>query len=198
MEVQVLSPQDFIRRCRQCGCGGTPGWSNMVGGWLADGFARQAEVEPDEKAGKRGGTCGLQHLVKQPTNAEKSGEAWTSAAKAPAAPAPAEARNKIVLRPHKGLAVRDLLGYELSTSVIDACHRHFDGGTFMLRVHPGSNIIILATPHEHVAEALREITRLTIRGRAHSFNSYAADPEGVLRGIVLGIPPGTSQAELRG
>ncbi|KAH8035988.1 hypothetical protein HPB51_014345 [Rhipicephalus microplus] len=103
---------------------------------------------------------------------------------------------KIILRPHKGLAVKDILGYELSTAVIDACHRHFDGGSFMLRVHPGSNIIIVSTPHEHVAKELREITHLNIRGRVHSFNSYVADPEDVLRGIVHGIPSGTSQAEL--
>ncbi|KAL1444200.1 hypothetical protein MTO96_029974 [Rhipicephalus appendiculatus] len=103
---------------------------------------------------------------------------------------------KIVLRPHKGLAVKELLGYELSTAVIDACHRHFDGGSFMLRVHPGSNIIILSTLHEHVAEELREITHMTIRGRVHSFNSYVVDPEDILPGIVHGIPTGTSQAEL--
>ncbi|KAH8020338.1 hypothetical protein HPB51_000788 [Rhipicephalus microplus] len=66
----------------------------------------------------------------------------------------------------------------------------------MLRVHPGSNIIIVSTPHEHVAKELREITHLNIRGRVHSFNSYVADPEDVLRGIVHGIPSGTSQAEL--
>ncbi|KAH7958172.1 hypothetical protein HPB51_027845 [Rhipicephalus microplus] len=64
---------------------------------------------------------------------------------------------KIILRPHKGLAVKDILGYELSTAVIDACHRHFDGGSFMLRVHPGSNIIIVSTPHEHVAKELRDM-----------------------------------------
>ncbi|KAL1450307.1 hypothetical protein MTO96_043952 [Rhipicephalus appendiculatus] len=86
---------------------------------------------------------------------------------------------KIVLRPHKGLAAKDLLGYELSTAVINACHRHFDGGSLILRVHPGSNIIILSTPHEHVAEELREITHMTIRGRVHSFNSYVADPEDI-------------------
>ncbi|KAH6925654.1 hypothetical protein HPB50_008466 [Hyalomma asiaticum] len=103
---------------------------------------------------------------------------------------------KVVLRPHKGLVVKDLLGYEISAAVIDACHRHFDGSSFMLRVHPGSNIIIVSTPHEHVAKDLRELNHLTIRGRVHSFNSYVADPEDVLRGVVHGIPPGTSQADL--
>ncbi|KAL1467724.1 hypothetical protein MTO96_041976 [Rhipicephalus appendiculatus] len=66
----------------------------------------------------------------------------------------------------------------------------------MLRVYQGSNIIILSTPHEHVAKELREITHMTVRGRVHSLNSYVADPEDILRGIVHGIPPGTSQAEL--
>ncbi|KAH7935158.1 hypothetical protein HPB52_004568 [Rhipicephalus sanguineus] len=62
----------------------------MDGGWLADGFATPAEEKPDEKSEKRGRSCGLQHLVKQSTKAEKSGEAWTSSEKAPAAPGPAE------------------------------------------------------------------------------------------------------------
>ncbi|KAH7964135.1 hypothetical protein HPB51_027627 [Rhipicephalus microplus] len=67
---------------------------------------------------------------------------------------------------------------------------------FLLRVHPGSNIIILSTPHEQVAGRLREINQLKIRGRIHPFNAYVADPEDVLRGIVHGLPPGTTQADL--
>ncbi|KAH8026399.1 hypothetical protein HPB51_020383 [Rhipicephalus microplus] len=47
-----------------------------------------------------------------------------------------------------------------------------------------------------VASRLRGISQLKIRGQIHAFHAYVADPEGVLRGIVHGIPAGTSQDEL--
>lgn len=103
---------------------------------------------------------------------------------------------KVILRPHKGLIVKNLLGSELSVAVIEACRNNFGGDSFLLRVHPGSNIVILSTPHEQVAGRLREISQLKIRGQIHPFNAYVADPEDVLRGIVHGLPPGTTQAEL--
>ncbi|KAH8032008.1 hypothetical protein HPB51_022530 [Rhipicephalus microplus] len=103
---------------------------------------------------------------------------------------------KIILRPHKGLWVKNILGLELSRAVIDACQRSFNGNDFLLRVHPGSNIVILSTPSMEVASRLRGISQLKIRGQIHAFNAYVADPEGVLRGIVHGIPAGTSQDEL--
>ncbi|KAH8042462.1 hypothetical protein HPB51_023472 [Rhipicephalus microplus] len=103
---------------------------------------------------------------------------------------------KVILRPHKGLKVKNLFGSELSMAVIEACRNSFGGESFLLRVHPGSNIIILSTPHEQVAGRLREINQLKIRGRIHPFNAYVADPEDVLRGIVHGLPPGTTQADL--
>ncbi|KAH8008816.1 hypothetical protein HPB51_005863 [Rhipicephalus microplus] len=81
-------------------------------------------------------------------------------------------------------------------AVIEACRNSFGGESFLLRVHPGSNIIILSTPLEQVAGRLREINQLKIRGRIHPFNAYVADPEDVLRGIVHGLPPGTTQADL--
>ncbi|KAH8023750.1 hypothetical protein HPB51_016489 [Rhipicephalus microplus] len=103
---------------------------------------------------------------------------------------------KVILRPHKGLTVKNLFGSELSMAVIEACQNSFGGESFLLRAHPGSNIIILSTPHEQLAGRLREINQLKIRGRIHPFNAYVADPEHVLRGIVHGLPPGTTQADL--
>ncbi|KAL1481099.1 hypothetical protein MTO96_050470 [Rhipicephalus appendiculatus] len=103
---------------------------------------------------------------------------------------------KVILRPHKGLTVKNLLGSELSMAVIEACRNSFGGDSFLLRVHPGSNIVILSTPHEEVAGRLREISQLKIRGQIHPFNAYVADPEDVLRGVLHGLPPGTTQADL--
>ncbi|KAH8019480.1 hypothetical protein HPB51_019773 [Rhipicephalus microplus] len=103
---------------------------------------------------------------------------------------------KVIPRPHKGLTVKNIFGLELSIAVIKACRNSFGGESFLLRVHPGSNIIILSTPHEQVPGRLREINQLKIRGRIHPFNAYVADPEDVLRGIVHGLPPGTTQVDL--
>ncbi|KAH7984945.1 hypothetical protein HPB52_024425 [Rhipicephalus sanguineus] len=98
--------------------------------------------------------------------------------------------------PHKGLTVKNLLGSELSMALIEACRNTFGGDSFLLRVHPGSNTVIMFTPHEEVAGRLREVSQLKIRGQIHPLNAYVADPEDVLRGIVHGLPPGTTQADL--
>ncbi|KAH7978076.1 hypothetical protein HPB49_004427 [Dermacentor silvarum] len=103
---------------------------------------------------------------------------------------------KVILRPHKGLIFKNLLGSELSVAVIEAYRKIFGGDSFLLRVHPGSNAVILSKPHEQVAGRLREISQLKIRGQIHLFNEYVPDPEDVLSGIVDGLPPGTIEAEL--
>ncbi|KAH8022734.1 hypothetical protein HPB51_002987 [Rhipicephalus microplus] len=103
---------------------------------------------------------------------------------------------KVIVRPHKGLTVKNLFGSELSMAVIEACRNCFGGESFLRRVHLGSNIIILSTPHEQVAGRLREINQFKIRRQIHPFNAYVADQEDVLRGIIHGLPPGTTQADL--
>lgn len=103
---------------------------------------------------------------------------------------------KVILRPHTGLLVKNILGLELSRAVIAACQQSFNGNDFLLRIYLGSNIVIISTPSEDVASRLREIHRLNIREQVPSFNTYVADPEGVLQGIVHRIPPETSQDDL--
>ncbi|KAH6919581.1 hypothetical protein HPB50_029430 [Hyalomma asiaticum] len=160
----VVAPGFVLHRNRECDCGGTPRRSPMDGGRLAElcpagrRRARWKSREPRLKP----------RIVTTHQAVNRSREAREDI--------------KVVLRPRKGLVVEDLLGYEIPAAVIDACHRHFDGNSFMLRVHPGSNIIIVSTPHEH--------------GPSTLVHSFVADPEDVLRGVVHGIPPGTSQADL--
>ncbi|KAH7982932.1 hypothetical protein HPB52_008116 [Rhipicephalus sanguineus] len=196
MDVQVLSPQDSSGEVDSAAVAERQdGQTWTEDGWQTVLRRRQKKSQTKkQKNAAEAADCNTSSSS-QPKQGSQEKRGRRPRRRRPLPPLPKE-DIKIVLRPHKGLAVKNLLGYELSTAVIDACHRHFDGSSFMLRVHPGSNIIILSTPHEHVAKELREITHLTIRGRAHSFNSYVADPEGVLRGIVHGIPSGTSQAEL--
>ncbi|KAH7943194.1 hypothetical protein HPB52_006290 [Rhipicephalus sanguineus] len=196
MDVQVLSPQDSSGEVDSAAVAERQdGQTWTEDGWQTVLRRRQNKSQTKkQKNAAEAADCNTSSSS-QPKQGSQEKHGRRPRRRRPLPPLPKE-DIKIVLRPHKGLAVKDLLGYEISTAVIDACHRHFDGSSFMLRVHPGSNIIILSTPHEHVAKELREITHLTIRGRAHSFNSYVADPEGVLRGTVHGIPSGTSQAEL--
>ncbi|KAH7942761.1 hypothetical protein HPB52_000953 [Rhipicephalus sanguineus] len=180
MDVQVLSPQDSSREVDSAAVAERQDGQT----WTEDGWQtvlRRRQKKSQTKKQKNAAEAADCNTLSssQPKQGSQEKRERRPRRRRPLPPLPKE-DIKIVLRPHKGLAVKDLLGYELSTAVIDACHRHFDGSSFMLRIHPGSNIIILSTPHEHVAK------ELTIR----------ADPEGVLRGIVHGIPSGTSQAEL--
>ncbi|KAH8029796.1 hypothetical protein HPB51_004801 [Rhipicephalus microplus] len=69
---------------------------------------------------------------------------------------------KVILRSHKGLTTKNLFGLELSMAVIEAFRNSFGGESFLLRVHHGSNVIILFTPHEQVAGRLREINQLKL------------------------------------
>ncbi|KAL1430319.1 hypothetical protein MTO96_015028 [Rhipicephalus appendiculatus] len=195
IDVQVLSPQDSSGEVDSVDLGERQdGHTWTEDGWHTVLTRRQKKSQTKKQNASEAAECNTSSSS-QPKQGSQVQRGRRTRRRRPLPPLPKE-DIKIVLRPHKGLAVKDLLGYELSSAVIDACDRHFDGGSFMLREHPGSNIIILSTPHEHVAKELREITHMTIRGRVHSFNSYVADPEDILRGIVHGIPPETSQAEL--
>ncbi|KAH7955303.1 hypothetical protein HPB52_000190 [Rhipicephalus sanguineus] len=65
---------------------------------------------------------------------------------------------KVVIRPHQGLPIPTLTSPFLAEGVIAACGNKIHVEQFMLRVKPGSNIIIVSTPDQEVAELVREIT----------------------------------------
>ncbi|KAL1483374.1 hypothetical protein MTO96_050247 [Rhipicephalus appendiculatus] len=67
---------------------------------------------------------------------------------------------KVVIRPHQGLPIRTLTSPLLAEAVIAACGNKIHGENFMLRLKPGSNIIIVSTAHQEVAELVRKITSL--------------------------------------
>ncbi|KAH7973721.1 hypothetical protein HPB49_004184 [Dermacentor silvarum] len=97
---------------------------------------------------------------------------------------------KIVVRPHQGLPVKNLTSPLLADAVIAACGRQISGEQFLLRIQPGSNIFIVSTPHQTVADYVRRIQTLSINGRPHSVNAYVATSHGtvtsgnVIRNIV--------------
>ncbi|KAH7973490.1 hypothetical protein HPB49_001523 [Dermacentor silvarum] len=70
------------------------------------------------------------------------------------------------------------------------------GDDFITRLRPGSNIIIVSTPHEGTAATLMKIMSLTFHGRSHPVKVYLSTPEDLLKGVVHGIDVGTSEEEL--
>ncbi|KAH7943512.1 hypothetical protein HPB52_009168 [Rhipicephalus sanguineus] len=108
---------------------------------------------------------------------------------------------KIVIRPHQGLPLRSITTPEMAAAVTAACQHTVTGEHFLLRIKPGSNIAIISTSQQEVAERLRRITALTINGRTHAVNVYAATGEEALMGVIHGIssrtPAETLMANLR-
>lgn len=55
---------------------------------------------------------------------------------------------KIIIRPKSGLAIRELRTREVSRAIVQACGRpaNITGDDFLLRIRPGSYIVIASTP----------------------------------------------------
>ncbi|XP_070379787.1 uncharacterized protein [Dermacentor albipictus] len=119
---------------------------------------------------------------------------------------------KIIMRPTKGLTIKDILIPTLASAILKASQpiqdhlcrtqdgpvkrERITGMDFILRTRPGSNIIILSVSSTEVANVLRRITLLELSGRMHQFNTYVADPDNCYRGVVHGIPADTPMEHL--
>ncbi|KAH7939747.1 hypothetical protein HPB52_016872 [Rhipicephalus sanguineus] len=75
---------------------------------------------------------------------------------------------KVIIRPHQGLPMRVLTSPTLADALIEACQRKVSGDQFLLRIKPGSNIAIVSTPDQEVAEHARKLTSIVINGRQHA------------------------------
>ncbi|KAH8034550.1 hypothetical protein HPB51_025673 [Rhipicephalus microplus] len=104
---------------------------------------------------------------------------------------------KIVVRPHQGLPVKTLTSPLLADAVIEACNVKISGEQFLLRIKQGSNIFIVSTPHQTVADHMRRITTLKTNGRPHSVNAYVATSEGTSKGVTHGLDPHTTPEALK-
>ncbi|XP_065296231.1 uncharacterized protein [Dermacentor albipictus] len=98
---------------------------------------------------------------------------------------------KIVIRPHQGLPLKTISTPALAEAIVMACDYQIRGEQFLLRIKPGSNIAILSTSSQEVAEQARRVHSLTINGRSHDVNVYAATGEEAIRGVIHGLPPRT-------
>ncbi|KAH7932714.1 hypothetical protein HPB49_001477 [Dermacentor silvarum] len=105
---------------------------------------------------------------------------------------------KIVIRPKPGLAVKDLQTHQVARAISQASGspQECRGEDFLLRLRPGSNIIVVSTPYEITAELVMKITSLNIQGKQHPVNAYISTPEHLLKGVIHGIDEGTTEDEL--
>ncbi|KAL1484106.1 hypothetical protein MTO96_032763 [Rhipicephalus appendiculatus] len=89
---------------------------------------------------------------------------------------------KVVVRPSQGLPIKELTAPQIAEAVVNACQGKITGSQFLLRLKPGSNIFIISTPDQDVADITRKITGLTLNGRLHAANAYAAVGDGTRKG----------------
>ncbi|KAH7936776.1 hypothetical protein HPB49_003919 [Dermacentor silvarum] len=96
---------------------------------------------------------------------------------------------KIIIRPAPGLILRKLQTHQVARAIVQATGGAptCKGDDFITRLRPGSNIIIVSTPHEGTAATLMKIMSLTFHGRSHPVKVYLSTPEDLLKGVVHGI-----------
>lgn len=69
---------------------------------------------------------------------------------------------KIAIRPKKGVQVSRFTRLHITKALITATANKIDHNSFMTRIHPGSNIIILSTDDEDVIEIIKGIKYLPL------------------------------------
>ncbi|KAH7969792.1 hypothetical protein HPB52_021950 [Rhipicephalus sanguineus] len=119
----------------------------------------QGDHDPrkQEAQERRRGSAGPQDQVKTGTSTFK---------KLPRLPPLPKDDYKIVIRPNQGLPLRNILTPTLAQAIIEACQAGITDDQFILRINPGSNIAILSTKYEEVADKVRLIRALVLNGRA--------------------------------
>ncbi|KAH8026244.1 hypothetical protein HPB51_017380 [Rhipicephalus microplus] len=145
--------------------------------------AKSTKKRKQEALERRRGSAGLQDQVKTGTPTFK---------KLPKLPPLPKDDYKIVIRPNQGLPLRNILTPTLAQAIIEACQAGIRDDHFILRINPGSNIAILSTKYEEVADKVRLIRALVLNGRAHAVRAYAANGDDTLRGVIHGVPMNTS------
>ncbi|KAH8023408.1 hypothetical protein HPB51_014523 [Rhipicephalus microplus] len=149
--------------------------------------AKSTKKRKQEALEHRRGSAGLQDQVKTGTPTFK---------KLPKLPPLLKDDYKIVIRPNQGLPLRNILTPTLAQAIIEACQAGIRDDHFILRINPGSNIAILSTKYEEVADKVRLIRALVLNGRAHAVRAYAANGDDTLRGVIHGVPMNTSTETL--
>ncbi|XP_072143011.1 uncharacterized protein [Dermacentor andersoni] len=97
---------------------------------------------------------------------------------------------KIIIRPRGGLKIKDMKSYQATQAIIEACGMKFKEEDFLVRLRPGSNIVIASASKEEVADVIRKIKYLPYSGINYEVNAYVAMPGDVKRLVIHGLPIG--------
>lgn len=190
MDVQDISPLDCSEKSRNAATsdGPTPG-ERTEAGWQAVPTLRQKKQMVKEKKAAARGTATIltTSSTEQPT--QKKAGFHPRRRRHPLLP---KDDFKIALRPHKGLSIKELSSLQLADAVVAACQNQVTGTQCMLRLRPGSNVVLVSTLYQHVTDRVRCLTDLPINGRARSINAYVTTPNGAFRGVIHGIEPNTT------
>ncbi|KAH7949173.1 hypothetical protein HPB49_005728 [Dermacentor silvarum] len=104
---------------------------------------------------------------------------------------------KIIVRPHQVRPIKKLTAPQISEAVIMVTQRKVRGQQFLLRLKPGSNIFIISTPQQEVADIVGKITTLVINSKQHAVKAYVTGGDDTKKGVVQGLSPHTSPETLQ-
>lgn len=104
---------------------------------------------------------------------------------------------KIVIRPRRGLCIKDHSIIDISRAISGACaNPQKVAGEYVVRPRNGSNILIVSTPHIEVVDEVRHITSLNLRDNTYDVTAYVPFTEQEKRGVIHGLPEGESSEAL--
>ncbi|KAG0445704.1 hypothetical protein HPB47_018175 [Ixodes persulcatus] len=107
---------------------------------------------------------------------------------------------KIIIRPRGALNLANLETIHLSRAIAEKTQQHTrdrpNSTTFQVRMDRIQNIAIASTPSEDLTRHIRDIPTLRFGDNEYEVTAYIVAPDDSARGVVRGIPPGTTGQEL--
>ncbi|KAH7965604.1 hypothetical protein HPB49_008981 [Dermacentor silvarum] len=104
---------------------------------------------------------------------------------------------KVVIRPTRGLALKQYPNHAISAAIVMSCQTPTPvEGKYVVRPHKGSNILIVSTPHEETADEICQLTHLKLANQAHPMRAYVPFSPQTIRGVIHGLDPNNTRETL--
>ncbi|KAH7934348.1 hypothetical protein HPB49_025031 [Dermacentor silvarum] len=104
---------------------------------------------------------------------------------------------KVVIRPTRGLALKQYPDHAISAAIVMSCQTPARvEGKYVVRPHKGSNILIVSTPHEETADEICQLTHLKLANQAHPVRAYVPFSPQTIRGVIHGLDPNNTRETL--
>ncbi|KAH7970926.1 hypothetical protein HPB49_016821 [Dermacentor silvarum] len=104
---------------------------------------------------------------------------------------------KVVIRPTRGLALKQYPNHAISAAIVMSCQTPARvEGKYVVRPHKGSNILIVSTPHEETADEICQLTHLKLANQAHPVRAYVPFSPQTIRGVIHGLDPNNTRETL--